>query len=307
MKSALRSGRWKSSCPTLCAASTMASMPRSRAALATLRDREHEAGAVAEVGQHDHPDCRIGGERPFVRIDQRLSRGGLRKRDHHPHPPVLRQRVHAGLHAVVIEIGVEHGIAGLQPIILHDQRPHRLGGVAGEADLVDAHPHRRRESGAGRLQIADHRPARVIAGVAVHPRDVLAIGGEHRAGHHSPIAVLELNDLAGHVYSSAMRSHLFRVTSTAAAAGVAASGNTAAPPSRVRRSISIGKGYQTARCCRASGPAIAKIIWPAPFAPRLVRRSEFRSSRPADRGNPSAARPASRTAGRGAASPSATS
>ena len=200
MKSALRSGNLKSSWPTLWAESTSASMPRARASSTSLGDRQHQSGAVAEVGQQHHLDRRIGVERASIGVDQRLAARRLGKRDlDHPHAASRGKRFHAVLHAVVIEVGVEHGVAGLETIVLEDQRLHRLGGVAGEGDLVDRDAHCVRHGGTRGFYIADHRPPRIIARVAVHALDMSAVCGEHRLRHHPPIAVLELDDLAGHV------------------------------------------------------------------------------------------------------------
>ncbi len=165
-----------------------------------LRDRQHQPGAVAEVGEKDHPDRRIGVERGAIGFDQRRARRGLGERDlDHLDAAMPGQRIHARLHAVIVEVGVEHRVAGLEAIVLQDQHLHRLGRVAGEGDLVDADAHRARERGANPFEIGDHGPARIIRGVAVHPLDLRLVGREDGTSHHPPIAVLELDDLAGHV------------------------------------------------------------------------------------------------------------
>ena len=147
--------------------------------------------------KQDHLDRRVGLERAAIGLDQRRVRGGFGKRDlDHAHAAPCRERLHARLHAVVIEIGVEHRVAGPEAVILEDQRLHRLGRVAGKGDLVEADAHRTRQRRAHRLEVADHASSRIITGVAVHALDDCPERREHRPRHHAPIAMLELDDLA---------------------------------------------------------------------------------------------------------------
>ncbi len=55
------------------------------------------------------------------------------------HAAALLQPAHRADHAVVVDIGVQHLVAGLQAVVAADQRQHRLGGTAGQCDLVGAH------------------------------------------------------------------------------------------------------------------------------------------------------------------------
>src|SRR5690349_6718565 len=45
-------------------------------------------------------------------------------------------RAEGGLHAVIVEIGIEQLIAGTQPVVAADQAMQRFGGTSGEGDLV---------------------------------------------------------------------------------------------------------------------------------------------------------------------------
>ena len=81
MKSALRSGKLKSSWPTLCAASTMHVDPALSRQRRDIGDGQHQPGAMAEMRQQHHLDRRVGVERGAVGVDQRLARRRLGQRD----------------------------------------------------------------------------------------------------------------------------------------------------------------------------------------------------------------------------------
>src|SRR5207237_4467005 len=92
-----------------------------------LRDWKHQPGPMTEMSDQSHPDLRIRIKCRTIGFDERAPGRRLRKRDlddlNAAQPP---ERFHARLHAVVVEVGVKDGIAGLQAIILEDQGSHRL-------------------------------------------------------------------------------------------------------------------------------------------------------------------------------------
>ena len=253
---------------------------------------------MAEMGEKTILIAGLASNAAHVGVDQGLACRRLRQRDlDHLYAAPSSKGFHAGLHAVVIEIGVEHRIAGLQAIVLKDQRLHRLGRVASEADLVDPDAHRIGKLRASGFDVADHGPARIIARVAIHPLDMRLIGREHRPRHHSPIAVLELDDLAGHVIFA---------RDPVPVVGGCRSGDGGRPRREGRRRRasfcdrsechlhSSRRRYQTDRSCRLSGPAVAQIIRAAALAAGLGAVAGLDPAAAKVRGNPLAPRPAIR-------------
>ena len=109
------------------------------------------------------------------------------------------QRVTARLHAVIIEVGIKHRVAGTQPVVAGDQRLERLGRIAREGDFLGRDAELRRDTGAHGEQIGKQPAASIIAGRAIDPPDGGLILRQHRPRHHPPIAILELDDVFDHV------------------------------------------------------------------------------------------------------------
>src|SRR5690606_3185487 len=83
-----------------------------------LAHRDDQTGSVAQMGEQDEADVRISTERFAVCLDERSPARRLGQRDPDYFGSLaVRQGVHATLHRVVIEIGIEHRVAGLEPIV----------------------------------------------------------------------------------------------------------------------------------------------------------------------------------------------
>jgi hypothetical protein len=119
-----------------------------------LGDWHDEARPVAGVGEQQEPRLRVGVERPGVGIEHGLPGRRLRhvELDDVDAAPRL-ERVHRILHRIVVEIGVEHGVAGLQPVVAADEKLQCFGRAARERDLLDRRAHGLRHLGADGLEI----------------------------------------------------------------------------------------------------------------------------------------------------------
>ena len=165
-----------------------------------LRHRQHHAVAMADLGQQHQAQVRMSIQRGGVGIDQALMGGRFGQVDRdHLHSATVLQPFHRGDHAVVIQIGVQHRIARTQSVVAADQRLQRLGGAAGEYDLIAMHSKR----------LCGTRPYCFIFGriglppipgvIAVHLGDPALVVLQHRPRHRPPIAVLQMHHLIGDV------------------------------------------------------------------------------------------------------------
>jgi hypothetical protein len=97
-----------------------------------LSDRNDEAGLVAAVRRQHHPHVGVGFQRGGVRIEDVLP--GRRLRHHesrHSHASSRGEPVHRVLHAGIVEVRVQHRVAGFQAVVSADQHLHRFGGARG--------------------------------------------------------------------------------------------------------------------------------------------------------------------------------
>ncbi len=165
-----------------------------------LGHRQDQTVPVADLGEQHQADAGMGGERRVVGVDQPLMGGGGRQVegddvDAAPGP----QPAHGPLQAVIVVVGIEHGVAGAQAGIAADQGLQGLGGAPGEGDLVGRHPQVGGDPGPGGLHIGVEFPARIEGIAAIDHGGVAVIGLQHRPGHHPEIAVLQLDCLGGDV------------------------------------------------------------------------------------------------------------
>src|SRR5690606_22766035 len=143
-----------------------------------LADRDDQTGPVAQMGEQDQADVRISTEGFAVCLEERSLARRLGQRDpDYFGARAVRQGVHATLHRVVIEIGIEHRVAGLEPIVAVDQRLQGLRRVAGEGDLSPLHAQRFCEPLLHQSDVAAEAAPGVETGVTVEAGDMLEVLG----------------------------------------------------------------------------------------------------------------------------------
>ncbi len=164
-----------------------------------LAHRRDHPGAVAEVGEQHHAHVGIGLQRRVIGVDQVLFRGRLGQVDlDHAHAAHPTHTLHRGLHGVVVEVGVEDGVALAQAVVAADQGLQAFGGAAREHHLVHAHPeHGRRLGPHLGPAFGEGGPAGVEGGLLVHQARLGLVGQAHGFGHGAELAVLELDHAAG--------------------------------------------------------------------------------------------------------------
>jgi hypothetical protein len=156
--------------------------------------------AMADLGQQHQLQAWQPRERGLVGLQDLRMVGHHRQRDALDlHATALLQPAHRADHAVVVDVGVQHLVAGPQAVVATDQRQHRLGGATGQCDLVGAHAQQ-----LGHLPLHRHVLRRelmtAVPGVAtVHLGGVALVAGQRLAAHRAPVAVLQVVHFVGDV------------------------------------------------------------------------------------------------------------
>ena len=149
-----------------------------------LPDGRDEPGAVTQMGEQHHPGLRMITQGPIIGVDNVLGGGGFREIDSdHVNTAQSGQRLHTGLHRVIVEVGIYDRIAWLQPVVAADQSRHRFAAAPGEGDLVPVYAEQRRRAIADAGQIVVEPLPGVECGLAVDAIDVPLIDLSH-AGRH---------------------------------------------------------------------------------------------------------------------------
>ena len=99
------------------------------------------------------------------------------------------------MHRIIVEIGIEYGIARLQLVVAGDQKLQGLGRAARQRDFLGREARDLRHLGTHIGEIGIGLAARVIGVLGVHEGDAAQILLAHRLGHDAPEAVLEIGDL----------------------------------------------------------------------------------------------------------------
>ena len=164
-----------------------------------LGDRHDEAGAMADMGEQEQPGLRVRLEGTGIGVEHRLAGGGLRHVEpDHVDAAARLKRVHRVLHRIVVEVGVEHAVAGLQLVVAADQELQRFGRAARERDLLGRRADRLGHLDAYGLEIRTRALPRVVGVLIV---DHVGLANElapHRLGHDAPKAVLQIDDIRRH-------------------------------------------------------------------------------------------------------------
>ncbi len=169
-------------------------------AFGNLGHRQHQAVAVADLGQQHQLQLRQPREGGIVGLQDLRAIGHRRQGDAlHLHAAPLLQPVHGADHAVVVHVGVQHLVARREAVVAADEGQHRLGGTAGQGNLVDAHAQH-----VGHLAVHGHVPggervAPVPGVAAVHLGGVPLVAGQGLATHRAPVAVFQMVHFIGDV------------------------------------------------------------------------------------------------------------
>lgn len=154
---------------------------------------------MADMGQEEKPCLRVGLDGAGIGIQHRLAAGGLRHIELDDVDAAARlQRVHRILHRIIVEVGIEHAIAGLQPVVAADEELQRFGRAAGERDLLNRRADRLRHPGAHGLEIRPRALPGIIGVLIINHVGLADELAPHRLGHDAPIAVLEIDDIGRH-------------------------------------------------------------------------------------------------------------
>ena len=165
-----------------------------------LGHRQHQPMTMADLGQQHQLQARQPRECGLVGLQNlRMVRHGRQGDAFDLYAATLLQPAHRPDHAVVVDVGVEHLVAGLQAVVAADQRQHRLGGTTGQCDFINAHAQQ-----LGHLPLHRHVLRRelttAVPGVAtVHFSGVALVAGQCFAAHRAPVAVLQVVHFIGDV------------------------------------------------------------------------------------------------------------
>ncbi len=153
---------------------------------------QQHAVALVDLGEQQQAGTRVALQRLPVGVDDAVVVERFGQHDALcRHAAAHVQPAHRADHAVVVGVGVQHGVTGGEPVVAADQDLHRLGGAAGERDLVGVHAQRLGQAGPRLFQQRWERPPPEPRVAGVHRRGSLLVGLQYRACHGTPVPVVE--------------------------------------------------------------------------------------------------------------------
>ncbi|MNQ92085.1 hypothetical protein D3C85_1074950 [compost metagenome] len=156
--------------------------------------RHHQARAMGDVGQGHQLQPRMPCEGFPIGIEQAVEGGRVCVFDlDHFNAAITRQPAHGAFDRVVFQIANQYLIAGLQPVVVADQRLQTFRGVTGQGDAVGGYANQPGQLRADLQAVALFETlAHVHRIAAVDQLDVALVFLDHRARHACEVTVLQV-------------------------------------------------------------------------------------------------------------------